>query len=114
MRCQYYSAAGAPQSAAPTVVATRDPVVIGVAGIGFSVIPTSTGATISYSQGIIYTGGTNFSFNRISLTGQRLLANNQVSIALPNANYFNTVSDGADGLYVVSGSGGLGPPLYVQ
>ena len=114
LRCQYYSATGAPQWAAPTVVATRDPMVIGVVGTGFSVIPTSTGATISYSQGIIYTGGTNFSFNRISFTGQRLLANNQVSIALPNSNYFNTVSDGADGLYVVSGSGGLGSPLYVQ
>jgi len=114
LRCQYYSTAGAPQWAAPTVVATRDPVVIGVAGTGFSVIPTSTGATISYSQGIIYTGGTNFSFNRITFAGQRLLANNQLSFALPNSNYFYALADGADGLYVVSGSGGLGSPLYAQ
>ena len=114
LRCQYYSAAGAPQWATPTVVATRDATVLGVAGTGFSIIPTSTGATISYSQGQFFTGGTNFSYNRISFTGQRLLANNQLSFALPNSNYFYSLSDGADGLYVVSGSGGLGTPLYAQ
>ncbi|MDQ2772913.1 MAG: T9SS type A sorting domain-containing protein [Bacteroidota bacterium] len=114
LRCQYFSAAGVPQWAAPTVVATRDAMVIGVAGTGFDIIPTSTGATLTYSQGIIYTGGTNFSYNRISYTGQRLLANNQMSFALPNSNYFNTVADGSDGFYVVSGSGGLGSRLFAQ
>ena len=114
LRCQYYNAAGVPQWAAPTVVATRDATVIGVAGTGFSVIPTGTGATITYSQAIIYTGGTNLSYNRISFTGQRLLANNPVSFALPNSNYFYTLSDGADGFFVVSGSGGLGTQLYAQ
>lgn len=61
LRCQYYSTAGVPQWATPTVVATRDATVISVADTGFNIIPTSTGATITYSQGIIYTGGTNFS-----------------------------------------------------
>ena len=114
LRCQYYSAGGVPQWAVPTVVATRDATVLSVAGTGFNILPSSTGATIAYSQGQFYSGGTNFSYNRISFTGQRLLANNQLSFALPNSNYFYSLSDGADGLYVVSGSGGLGSPLYAQ
>jgi hypothetical protein len=114
LRCQYYNAASVPQWAAPTVVATRDPTVIYIDVTGLNVIPTSTGATITYAQDIIFSGGTAFSYNQLNMAGQQLLANNSVRIYLPFSNYFNTLSDGGDGLYVVGTSGGLGTPLYAQ
>ena len=114
VRCQFFSAAGVPQWSIPTVVAYRTlPAVNYVLQNGLNVFPTSTGATITYDVEV-NGGADTFSFNQIGFTGVLRWPNNQFQLALPNSNTFQTLSDGGDGVYLVSGSGGLGSPLYAQ
>ena len=114
VRCQFYSPTGAEQWSIPTVVAYRTlPSVLYVLQNGLNVFPTSTGATITYDVEV-NGGADTFSFNQIGMTGALRWPNNQFQLALPNSNTFQPVSDGGDGLYVVSGSGGLGSALYAQ
>ena len=114
VRCQFFSNAGAPQWSSPTVVAYRTlPAVLYVLQNGLNVFPTSTGATITYDVEV-NGGADTFSFNQVGLTGALRWPNNQFQLPLPFSNTFQTIADGADGLYVVSGSGGLGSALYAQ
>lgn len=114
IRCQFYSAAGAPQWSIPTVVAYRTlPTVIYVLEYGLNVIPTSTGATITYDL-TLNGGGDRLGFNQIGSTGALRFPNNQWQLPLPSANSLLTLADGGDGFYVVSGYGGFSSPIYAQ
>ncbi|MET4073451.1 T9SS type A sorting domain-containing protein [Hymenobacter sp. UYCo722] len=114
VRCQYYSAAGVPQWAAPTVVAYRTlPTVIYELQYGLNIFPITTGATI-VNDLTLNGGGDWLTFNQVSFTGALRFANNQIQRALPSANSLLTLSDGGDGLYVVSSYGGLGSAIYAQ
>ncbi len=114
VRCQYYSAAGVAQWAAPTIVAYRTlPTVIYELEYGLNIFPTSTGATIVHDL-TLNGGGDWLTFNQVSFTGALRFANNQIQRALPSANSLLTLSDGGDGFYVVSGYGGLGSAIYAQ
>jgi len=112
VRCQYYDAAGAPQWAQPALVARRNsstsPGVIYVSENGLNIIPTSTGAIITHDLSI--TGNSaRFTFNEVSPTGtvRWPLNANQVNVSSPS-NYpvpnYRTLSDGADGFYLVAHS----------
>ena len=119
VRCQYYSAAGDPQWSIPTVVAYRTlPTVIYESEQGLNIIPTSTGATITHALAL--NGGSNrFTFNKIGFTGALSFPNNdrQVVVVPPSGyalDYYHSVSDGGDGLYLVASSAGLGAEIYAQ
>ena len=114
VRCQYYSAAGVPQWAAPTVVAYRTlPTVIYVLEYGLNIFPTSTGATIAHTL-TLNGGADRLAFNQVNFAGTLRFANNQFQLTLPSANSLLTLGDGGDGFYVASGYGGLGSPIYAQ
>ena len=115
LRCQYYSLAGTPQWAQPTVVCTKVAGGIIYVGVnGLNIIPTSTGgATITFDTSILYYGD-NFAFNQVSSTGAlRWPLNSQNSI-IPNAVYFHTIGDGSDGFYLVGSTGGLSTAIVAQ
>lgn len=114
VRCQYYSAAGVPQWAAPTVVAYRTlPTVTYELEYGLNIFPTTTGATI-VNDLTLNGGGDWLTFNQVNFAGALRFANNQIQRALPSANSLLTLGDGGEGFYVVSGYGGLGSPIYAQ
>lgn len=114
VRCQFYSAAGVPQWAAPTLVAYRTlSTVIYVLENGLNIIPTSTEATITYD--VALRGGADvLSFNQVSPTGVLRSANNVFQLPQPNSNVFVTIADGGEGFYAVSGSGGITSATYAQ
>ena len=114
VRCQYYSAAGVPQWAAPTVVAYRTlPTVIYVLEYGLNIFPTSTGATIAHTLSL-NGGADRLALNQVNFAGTLRFANNQFQLTLPSANSLLTLGDGGDGFYVASGYGGQGSPIYAQ
>ena len=112
--CQFYNAAGAPQWTRPTLVAARGArSIIYVTETGFNILPNDSGATITHS--LIQTGGAKiFSYNRVGFTGQRRWPLNNFFASLNNTSYFNTISDGGNGFFVVGSTGGLGAGLVAQ
>lgn len=113
VRCQYYNAAGVPQWAAPTVVASTTTAVSNERVTGLNVIPNDFGATITHGL------TTNllqdrFSFNRIDFKGKLLFPNNSFIIDLAGLTTYETTSDGGNGFFVVASSGGAGTQLYAQ
>ena len=119
VRCQYYSAAGVPQWATPTVVAYRTlPTVLYESEQGLNILPTSTGATITYALSV-NGGGGRFTFNKVGLTGVLAYPNNDrqvvvVPVGIFASDYYHTVGDGADGFYLVASAGGFTSPIYAQ
>ena len=119
VRCQFYSPAGDPQWSSPTVVAYRTlPTVTYESEQGLNILPTSTGATITHALAL--NGGSNrFTYNKIGMTGALSFPNNdrQVVVVPPSGfalDYYHSVGDGGDGLYLVASSGGLGAEIYAQ
>lgn len=119
VRCQYYNAAGVAQWAQPTLIAYRTlPGIIYESENGLNIIPTSTGATITHSLAV-NGGSARFTFNPVSTAGVASYSNNSQQIqVLPQSIFaldgYHTVSDGADGFYLVASAGGFGREIYAQ
>ncbi|MCI1185895.1 T9SS type A sorting domain-containing protein [Hymenobacter sp. DH14] len=119
VRCQFYSANGDQQWSIPTVVAYRTlPTVIYESEQGLNIVPTSTGATITHALAL-NGGSARFTFNKIGPTGVLSYPNNDRQVVVsPNSifasDYYHTVSDGADGFYMVASAGGFSSPIYAQ
>ncbi|MDO7847325.1 T9SS type A sorting domain-containing protein [Hymenobacter sp. M29] len=119
VRCQYYSTAGVPQWATPTLIAARVlPGIIYESEQGLNIIPTSTGATITHALAL-NGGSARFTFNQVNTAGVRAYPNNDRQIqVLPQSifalDYYHTVGDGADGFYMVASAGGFGREIYAQ
>ncbi|HEX8656264.1 MAG TPA: T9SS type A sorting domain-containing protein [Hymenobacter sp.] len=119
VRCQYYSAAGVPQWAQPTLIAARVlPTVIYESEQGLNIIPTATGATITHALAVGGSGA-RFTFNQINTAGVRAFPNNdrQVYVAPGGtyaSDYYYTAGDGTGGFYLVASAGGFGSPIFAQ
>lgn len=97
------------------LVATSDYAnnVIYVSPIGcFDIIPTTTGANISYL--LAFTGGqTVLGLNRIDFSGNVLWGNNSKHYELSGYDY-RVISDGTGGWYALSKGNGSGEPITID
>lgn len=113
--CAYLDSNGHNKWAAPVAVASKDynAYVLGVSAAGcLEVFPTSTGAAFTYY--ITYFGGSAaIGYNKIDFNGNVLLGNNAVAYTLSGYDY-RSISDGADGAYLLSKGNGLGSTITID
>lgn len=115
VKCIYLDSEGQNQWSAPAVVAlsnTVPPFLAVESGGCFNILPTATGATITYY--LIYFGGAGaIAYNKIDFNGNVLLANNAMAYTLSGYDY-RSLSDGQDGLYILSKGNGVGSTMTID
>ena len=115
VKCIYLNADGQNIWAAPALLAYSNtiPPVLSVQNAGcFNIFPTSTGATIAYY--LIFFGGAGaIAYNKIDFNGNVELANNSKVFTLSGYDY-RSLSDGQDGLYLLSKGNGIGSTITID
>jgi len=114
IKCMYLNANGTNIWTAPSVIATGgiSPVLYVSAGGCLNAFPTATGASITY-QVAFFGGATAIGYNKINFNGNRLLGNNAVTYQFSGYDY-RSVSDGQNGVYVLSKGNGLGSTITID